>query len=142
MFWCVLFSFSFISKYFLISLIISSLNHWLFRSMLFNIYVSVSVPVFLLLLISNFFPMWKVCRINFTWFKYLNGNPLQYSCLENSMDRGAWQATVHGVTRVWHNLVTKSNQRYCCLFYDLTYDLSYRMFHVNLRRCLLLECIY
>ena len=27
-----------------------------------------------------------------------NGNPLQYSCLENSMDRGAWPATVHGVT--------------------------------------------
>ena len=26
-----------------------------------------------------------------------NGNPLQYSCLENSVDRGAWQATVHGV---------------------------------------------
>ena len=26
-----------------------------------------------------------------------NGNPLQYSCLENSMDRGAWQDTVHGV---------------------------------------------
>ena len=25
------------------------------------------------------------------------GNPFQYSCLENSMDRGAWQATVHGV---------------------------------------------
>ena len=28
-----------------------------------------------------------------------NGNPLQYSCLKNSMDRGAWQATVHGVTK-------------------------------------------
>ena len=28
-----------------------------------------------------------------------NGNPLQYSCLENSMDRGAWQAAVHGVTK-------------------------------------------
>ena len=27
-----------------------------------------------------------------------NGNPLQYSCMENPMDRGAWQATVHGVT--------------------------------------------
>ena len=27
-----------------------------------------------------------------------NGNPLQYPCLENSMDRGVWQATVHGVT--------------------------------------------
>ena len=29
-----------------------------------------------------------------------NGNPLQYSCLENSMDRGAWQATVHGVAEL------------------------------------------
>ena len=28
-----------------------------------------------------------------------NGNPLQYSCLENPMDRGAWWATVHGVTQ-------------------------------------------
>jgi len=28
-------------------------------------------------------------------------NPLQYSCLENSMDRGAWWATVHGVTKSW-----------------------------------------
>ena len=28
-----------------------------------------------------------------------NGNLLQYSCLENSMDRGAWQAAVHGVTK-------------------------------------------
>ena len=28
-----------------------------------------------------------------------NGNPLQYSCLENSMDRGAWQATVHWVAK-------------------------------------------
>ena len=36
-----------------------------------------------------------------------NGNPLQYSCLENPMDRGAWQATVHGVSRIRHNLVTK-----------------------------------
>ena len=27
-----------------------------------------------------------------------NGNPLQYSCLENAMERGAWWATVHGVT--------------------------------------------
>ena len=36
-----------------------------------------------------------------------NGNPLQYSCLGNPMDRGAWQATVHGVARVRHDLVTK-----------------------------------
>ena len=33
-----------------------------------------------------------------------NGNPFQYSCLENSMDRGAWRATVHGVTKSWTRL--------------------------------------
>ena len=32
-----------------------------------------------------------------------NGNPLQYSCLENPMDRGEWRAMVHGVTRVGHD---------------------------------------
>ena len=32
-----------------------------------------------------------------------NGNPLQYSCLENPMDRGAWQATVDAVIRVGHD---------------------------------------
>ena len=43
-----------------------------------------------------------------TWVPFLgwadspgegNGNPLQYSCLENSMDRGAWWAIVHEVTK-------------------------------------------
>ena len=33
-----------------------------------------------------------------------NGYPLQYSCLENSMDRGAWWATVHGVAKSWARL--------------------------------------
>ena len=36
-----------------------------------------------------------------------NGNPLLYSCLWNPMDRGAWQDTVHGVTRVRHDPATK-----------------------------------
>ena len=36
-----------------------------------------------------------------------NGNPLQYSCLENPMGGGAWQAVVHGVARVGHDLATK-----------------------------------
>ena len=36
-----------------------------------------------------------------------NDNPRQYSCLENPTDRGAWQATVHGVARVRHDLATK-----------------------------------
>ena len=40
-------------------------------------------------------------------FREGNGSPLQYSCLENPMDRGVWQATVPGVTRVGHDLATK-----------------------------------
>ena len=36
-----------------------------------------------------------------------NGNPLQYSCLQNLMNRRGWEATAHGVTRVGHDLVTK-----------------------------------
>ena len=30
-----------------------------------------------------------------------NSNPLQHSCLENPMDRGAWQATIHGLQKNW-----------------------------------------
>ena len=36
-----------------------------------------------------------------------NGNPLQYSCLGNPMDKEAWQGTVHGVARAAHDLATK-----------------------------------
>ena len=37
----------------------------------------------------------------------VNGNPLQCSCLENPIDRGAWQAADHGVARVGRDLATK-----------------------------------
>ena len=37
-----------------------------------------------------------------------NGNPLQYSCLENLVEKGTWRARVHEVTRVGHNLATKA----------------------------------
>ena len=45
-----------------------------------------------------------------------NGNLLQYSCLENPMDRGAWQGTVYGVSKSWTLLskeqrVTKVNKK-------------------------------
>ena len=36
-----------------------------------------------------------------------NDNPLQFSCLGNPMDRGAWGAAVHGVARVGHDLATE-----------------------------------
>ena len=48
-----------------------------------------------------------------TWVRFLgredfpgegNGYPLQYSCLENSMDREAWWATIHSVTKNWTQL--------------------------------------
>ena len=42
-----------------------------------------------------------------------NGNPLQYSCLENSMDRGAWWATVHGVAKSQAQLSTHT---YICIY--------------------------
>ena len=45
-----------------------------------------------------------------------NGNPLQYSCLENPMDRGVWQAAVHGVTKSWTWLKRLSTQ--ACTFYE------------------------
>ena len=38
----------------------------------------------------------------------VEGIPFQYSCLENSMDRGAWRATVHGVAKSWTRLKTLS----------------------------------
>ena len=40
-----------------------------------------------------------------------NGNPLQYSCLGNPMDRGAWWATVHGPQRVGHDLGTGQQEQ-------------------------------
>ena len=42
-----------------------------------------------------------------------NGNPLQYSCLENSMDRGAWRAMVHKIANNWTQLEQLS--RYMCI---------------------------
>ena len=49
----------------------------------------------------------------------LNGNPLQYSCLENPMDGGARQATVYGVARVGHDWASKHTQYYQCVFLSL-----------------------
>ena len=40
-----------------------------------------------------------------------NGNPHQYSCLENSTDRGIWQTTVHGVAKSWTRLSTHTGRQ-------------------------------
>ena len=44
-----------------------------------------------------------------------NGNPLQYSCLDNSLDRGAWWVTVHGVSKSRTQLSTQSCKFSLCL---------------------------
>ena len=46
---------------------------------------------------------------------FIIGNPLQYSCPENSMDRGAWQAIVHGMTKNWKRL-SEWHKHYLCTF--------------------------
>ena len=47
---------------------------------------------------------WGSIPVSGTCPKEGNGNPLQYSCLRNLMDKGAWWATVHGVTKSWTRL--------------------------------------
>ena len=56
-----------------------------------------------------------------------NDNPLQYSCLENLMDRGAWQAIVYGVARVRHDLVTKESERISCLMVVVYIILNFKV---------------
>ena len=46
-----------------------------------------------------------------------NGNLLQYSCLGNPIDRGAWGALVHDVAKVRQNLTTKSSSTWEALFF-------------------------
>ena len=41
-----------------------------------------------------------------------HGNPLQYSCLKNSMDRGAWQAIIHRVAKSWTWLSTHAHTQH------------------------------
>ena len=49
-----------------------------------------------------------------------NGNPLQYSCLENSTDRGAWQATVSGVAKSQMQLNTQAGVEWAFTHYDVS----------------------
>ena len=53
----------------------------------------------------------------------VNGSPLHYSCLENPMDRGAWWATVHGVSKSWTRLkeltVHTHAHTHTCIFYSM-----------------------
>ena len=47
-----------------------------------------------------------------------HGNPLQYSCQKNPVDRGGWWGTVHGVTKSWTELKRLSTHVCCCKWQD------------------------
>ena len=51
-----------------------------------------------------------------------HGNPLQYSCLENPMDRGAWRAAVHGVSKCWTQL--KQLSTHTCITYYCSFQVK------------------
>ena len=93
-----------------------------------NFYNNAAEHIFMCLLTVCGLPRWCSGRrirlpMQGTWDRSLgrksprggNDSPLQYSCLESSMNRGAWWATVHGVPRVWHNWVT---QLTVCIFLE------------------------
>ena len=67
-----------------------------------------------------------------------NGHPLQYSCLENSMNRGAWRATVHGVSKsqTWpSNLtltITIHTYKYVYILIHIHINIVMSLFYVNL----------
>ena len=70
---------------------------------------------------------------NFPWVIYFargsgrgHGNPLQYSCLGNPMDRGAWRATVHGAIKSWTQLKQLSTALHmaACMFPHCSLGLS------------------
>ena len=65
-----------------------------------------------------------------------NGNPLQYSCLENPTNREAWRATVHGITRIGYDLVRererereRERKEACRTFSWSSSDVAYRIIH-------------
>ena len=70
-----------------------------------------------------------------------DGNPLQYSCLGNPMDKEAWRATVHAIARVRHDLDTKQKylsdksllnvQGLISMFVNISFLLSFVPFPVN-----------
>ena len=72
------------------------------------------------------------CRQNSKNF-ISNGNPLQYSCLKNSMDRGAWWATVRAAAKVRHNLSKKQHLH-------LTITTTNKKEATNLRKHLAKKC--
>ena len=88
-FWKVVFSFSFVLRYFLISSLISSLIHWLFSSTLFDLSMSVFFPVFFLYFISRYHVVRKGAWCDFSLLKFIE------TCLWLTCDLSSRMLHVH-----------------------------------------------
>ena len=62
----------------------------------------------------------------------VNGNPLQYSCLGNPMDRGDWQAGVHGAMKQWDTTLIKQQKQ----------QHLFRPCHINTKQYCVYVCVY
>ena len=71
--------------------------------------------------LQEIFPLLNACLSNFNLSRGGNGTPLQYSCLENPMDRGAWWAAVHGVAKCW---TRRSNFTFTFHFHALEKEMA------------------
>lgn len=111
----MLLPFLFVSTYFFISLLRSSLFHWLLRSMLFNFHITLDFPGFYLLLISNFIPLWSGMILGMiSIFLNLLRRVLRlniWSILENDL---------HGLEKNVYSVV-RWNAIYITLSYRYTY---------------------
>ena len=83
---------------FVIQLLLKCLHHSLIISLLSDIIKYTSLILYFSVPAQEWTILWKMVFRNWCLPGEGNGNPLQYSCLKKSMDRGAWQAAVHGVT--------------------------------------------
>ena len=74
-----------------------------------------------------------------------NGNPLQYSYLGNPKERGAWQATIHGITKEWdttHRLNNNSDTTCWTSFHVLVYNLFIFLGEQSLMPIFNLDCLF
>ena len=83
---------------FVIQLLLKCLHHSLIISLLSDVIKYTSLILYFSVPAQGWTILWKMVFRNWCLPGEGNGNPLQYSCLKKSTDRGAWQAAVHGVT--------------------------------------------
>ena len=139
------------SEYFL-SHVREAFDYYIFKyfSGLFSLYSSSGIPIMWMLVclmlsqrslelprwLSGNEPTWQCRRCRRwgfdPWVRKIswrrNGNLLQYSCLDNPMDRGAWQTTVHEVTKSWTWLSNWAHVHACTHIYTHTHtDQSLRL---------------